>query len=963
MIKQIAALTFFFSLCLHQVTAQEISAPASTPAKERIASFQQRQALLDRSLVNEIPFRSIGPTVFSGRVADIDVSPEDPSHFYVAYASGGLWKTENNGTSFQPLFDREIVMTLGDIAVNWEENIIWAGTGEVNSSRSSYAGVGMYKSTDNGKTWKHKGLEESHHIGRIILHPNDPNTLWVAVLGHLYSPNKERGIYKTTDGGASWQQVLFVNENAGAVDLIIDPQNPDILYAATWERTRRSWNFTESGAGSGIYKSDDGGASWTLLSNKKSGFPTGEGVGRIGLTAVEQDGSTILYAILDNYNRRPAEDKEEEKEGLLTKDQIRNMSSEDFLQRSEKEITAYLKEYQFPEKYDAAKVIEMVRNNEIQPKVLVEYVEDANRLLFDTPVIGAEVYRSDDGGKKWEKQNEDYLDRVYNSYGYYFGQIRVAPQDPDRIYIMGVPVLRSYDAGKTWTSINGDNVHGDHHALWVNPEREGHLLLGNDGGINISYDDGDTWIKCNSPAVGQFYAVEVDMAEPYRVYGGLQDNGVWVGPSDYEYSNRWHNTGDYPYDLLIGGDGMEIEVDTRDNQTVYTGYQFGNYFRIDRSNDKPKYITPKHELGERPLRWNWQSPIHLSIHNQDILYMGSNKLHRSFNRGDSFQTISDDLTKGGKKGDVPYGTLTSIHESPLRFGLLYTGSDDGLVHVTTDGGNSWNRISKGLPENMWVSKVMASAHQENRVYVSLNGYRWDDFRSLVYVSEDYGNTWKQIGKDLPLEPVNVVYEDPTNADLLYVGTDHGLYVSLDRGRSFMLLQSTMPAAPVHDVLVHPRDHELLVGTHGRSLYIGDVSHLQLLKTPRLKEELIVFERKAIPYRSNWGKSYANWMKAEDPEVFLPCYLKEAGEVTIEILADDNILKEWTYSGKKGLNYIPYHLDVQNVTDYEKWLSEASENSVELKQADTGKIYLQPGDYIVRITKGKISTEEQLSIRS
>jgi photosystem II stability/assembly factor-like uncharacterized protein len=962
MMKRILVLALFFSLCLFQTEAQETTIPASTPAKERIATFQQRQALLDRSLVNEIPFRSIGPTVFSGRVTDVEVSPQDPSHFYVAYASGGLWKTENNGTSFSPLFDHETVMTLGDIAVNWKQNIIWAGTGEVNSSRSSYAGVGMYKSTDSGKTWTHKGLEESHHIGRIILHPTAPNTLWVAVLGHLYSPNKERGVYKTTDGGESWQQVLFVNENAGAVDLIMDPQNPDILYAATWERTRRSWNFTESGVGSGIYKSEDGGENWMLLTNKKSGFPIGENVGRIGLTAVEHDGTTVLYAILDNYNRRPAEEKAEKKEGL-TKEEIRNMSSEDFLKRSEKEITDYLKEYQFPEKYDAPKVIEMVRNNEIQPKALVEYVEDANRLLFDTPVIGAEVYRSTDGGKKWEKQNEDYLDRVYNSYGYYFGQIRVAPQDPDRIYIMGVPVLRSYDAGKTWTSINGDNVHVDHHALWANPNREGHLILGNDGGINISYDDGDTWIKCNSPAVGQFYAVEVDMAEPYRVYGGLQDNGVWVGPSNYEYSNRWHNTGDYPYDLLIGGDGMEIEVDTRDNQTIYTGYQFGNYFRIDQSNGKRKYITPKHELGERPFRWNWQSPVHLSIHNQDILYMGSNKLHRSFDRGDSFQTMSDDLTRGGKKGDVPYGTLTTIHESPLRFGLIYTGSDDGMVYVTKDGGHDWKNISKGLPDQLWVSKVMASAHQENRVYVSLNGYRWDDFRSLVYVSEDYGNTWKQIGSDLPFEPVNVVYEDPTNADLLYVGTDHGLYVSLDRGRSFMLLKANMPAAPVHDVLVHPRDKELLVGTHGRSLYIGDVSHLQALDAERLKEDLILFEMEAIPFRSNWGNTYANWVEAEDPEVLIACYMNEAGEVKVEVLADDNILKEWTYSGKKGLNYIPYHLDVENVKDYEDWLSESTEDAVKLEKADTGKIYLKKGDYTIRITKEGKSKMGQFSIKS
>ncbi|MEL6945239.1 MAG: YCF48-related protein, partial [Bacteroidota bacterium] len=425
---------------------------------------------------------------------------------------------------------------------------------------------------------------------------------------------------------------------------ILDEKNPDVLYVATWERTRRSWDFVESGEGSGIYKSTDGGENWTQINTEKSGFPTGKGVGRIGLARTVEDGAEILYAILDNYDRRPKEEEKEEEEGL-TKDDLREMSKADFLKLEKEEVAKFLKDNRFPKKYDAEAVTKMVMKDKIKPLALVEYLEDANSLLFDTPVIGAEVYRSEDGGKTWSRTHEKYLDAVYNSYGYYFGQIRIAPDDADKIYIMGVPVLRSDDAGKNWTSINQENVHSDHHALWVNPDRSGHLILGNDGGINISYDDGETWNKCNTPPVGQFYAVAVDEAKTYNIYGGLQDNGVWMGSSTYKASNAWQGNGQYPYKRIMGGDGMQVAVDTRDNATVYTGFQFGNYFRLNTKTGARKYITPKHELGERPLRWNWQTPVKISVHNQDIIYMGSNKLHRSFDQGESFEEISGDLTQ------------------------------------------------------------------------------------------------------------------------------------------------------------------------------------------------------------------------------------------------------------------------------------------------------------------------------
>ncbi len=956
----------FLLLCACALPALAQSGqPPFTPADERMAGYEKRKQLASDHLLSAIEFRNVGPTVFSGRVVDLDVSPDDPSHFYVAYASGGLWKTVNNGRTFEPLFDNEMVITVGDIAVDWDRNTIWLGSGEVNSSRSSYAGAGMYRSNDGGKTWQHLGLEESHHIGRVILDPNDPNTVLVAVLGHLYSPNPERGVYKTTDGGKTWRQVLFVNDDAGAVDLIRDPGNPRVLYAATWHRERRAWNFVEAGQGSAIYRSNDNGETWQRLTTDGSGFPTGEGVGRIGLDAVRQNGRTILYAALDNYDRRP---KEPEEEDQLTKDRLRSISREDFLKLDKYLITDYLRSNGFPREYSADKVIGMIRKEEIKPQALVEYVEDANSLLFDTPVIGLEVYRSDDGGKSWKKTHDKYLDAVYNSYGYYFGQIRVAPNDPDKLYIMGVPVLRSDDGGKSWKSIDGENVHSDHHALWANPNRPGHLILGNDGGVNISYDDGETWFKCNSPAVGQFYYIAVDMAKPYNIYGGLQDNGVWFGPSNYEYSDRWEGTGRYPYRSILGGDGMQVAVDTRDNETVYTGFQFGNYFRINTHTGDRQRITPRPKLGERPLRWNWQAPIHLSVHNQDILYMGSNKVHRSLNRGEDFTEISGDLTTGGRKGDVAFSTLSAIHESPLRFGLLYAGSDDGLVHISRDGGYSWQRITNGLPRDMWVSRIQASSFDEATVYLSLNGYRWDDFTPYLYLSNDYGQNWRRIGLDLPLEPINVVKEDPQNRDILYVGTDHGVYVSLDRGQSFKALTNGLPAVPVHDLVIHPREHDLIVGTHGRSIYVGSVRELQQLTSEVLTQPLAVFKVDPIRHSSRWGNAFASWAETRTPELRIPLYASTAGQATFTIRGDDDlVLHRFEADCKPGLNYQLYDLsyDENTLNEYQKSLNKnlkKDEKPIRLKKADNGKLYLQPGKYKIIVEKGGEKQETTLEVK-
>jgi photosystem II stability/assembly factor-like uncharacterized protein len=395
----------------------------------------------------------------------------------------------------------------------------------------------------------------------------------------------------------------------------------------------------------------------------------------------------------------------------------------------------------------------------MEPAEAKKIMQDANAALFETEVIGAEVYKSIDGGKTWKKTHSDYIDDFYYSYGYYFGRIAVDLSNSDKLYVSGVPIIKSDDGGKTFVSINRENVHADHHIVWVNPKKAGHLINGNDGGLNISYDDGANWIKCNPHGVSQFYHVNVDYQKPYNIYGGMQDNGVWVGPNNYEYSVEWHQEGRYPYESILGGDGMQTQIDNRNPSIVFTGFQFGNYYRIDRSNESRKYIAPKAKKEEKPLRFNWQTPILLSSHNQDILYLGSHYLHRSFNQGDTWSVISPDLTQGGKDGNVPYGTISTLSESPFQFGLLYTGSDDGLVHVSKDAGASWQKISDSFPKDLWVSRVVASRHQKERVFVTLNGYRSDDFTPYIYVSEDYGQTWKSIAANIPTAAVNVIIED------------------------------------------------------------------------------------------------------------------------------------------------------------------------------------------------------------
>ena len=814
-------------------------------------SVDQRLALEKKSIVNDVKFRSIGPSIMSGRVVDIDANPDDPTEFYVAYATGGLWHTTNNGQSFTPIFDSTDVLFIGDIAVNWSASprIIWVGTGEVNSSRSSYAGIGIYKTIDEGKHWEYLGLPESHHIGKIQLHPTDKNVAWVAALGHLYSPNKDRGVYKTTDGGKTWKHTLYIDDTTGAVDIDINPQNPKELYAAAWSRTRSAWKFHESGAASGIYKSTDAGDTWKKISGEGSGFMKGDKIGRIGI-AVYPKNPSIVYAIVDNNMIKP-DTSHKKADTLYKKKDFKDIGEDAFLQLDQSKLDTFLKKNNFPAKYTAAVVMDMVRNKKVKPSALYDYL-DFDDGFQNAGIYGAEVYRSDDGGTTWKKMNEKGL-TLYSTYGYYFGKIFVSPMNENKLVITGVPVQMSTDGGKTFKNIDKRNVHGDHHVVWIDPKRDSHIIDGNDGGCNITYDDGEHWFFANAPAVGQYYGITVDNEKPYNVYGGLQDNNVWYGPSTYVDNPGWQSSGDYPYKGLVGGDGMQVQVDTRDNATTYAGSQFGFYSRLNRkTRSDRKSVRPYHELGEKPLRFNWQTPILLSKHNQDIFYIGSNRLYRSMAKGDSLVPISGDLTNGKRQGNVPYGTITTIAESPTRFNLLYVGTDDGNVYISKSGGYDWESISQ--PENkektsgkastlthdsrlpthgLWVSRVIASQYKEGRVYVALNGYRSDNFLPYLYVSDDYGATWKKIGHDLPNEPLNVVREDPKNDSILYVGTDGGLYVSFDSGNSFMMWNGGLPkSVPIHDIAIQTRENEIVLGTHGRSLYVTKLDDIQKLQKDR-----------------------------------------------------------------------------------------------------------------------------------
>lgn len=897
-----------------------------------------QSVLSQNSLFQAVKAKNIGPTIMSGRVVDLAVNPKNPTEFYVAYATGGLWYTNNNGTSFTPVMDNAPTVNCGSVTVDWNSGTIFVGTGEVNASRSTYAGIGVLKSSDKGKTWENIGLKDSHHISRIWANPNNLDEIVVAVVGHLYTTNQERGIFKTTDGGKSWKKTLFVADDTGIIDLSVAKNNPKIMFAAAWQKDRKAWHFDGDGEKSGIYKSEDGGSSWTLVTTKESGFPANDGVGRIGLAQFNEN---VIYAVLDNQNKRPK---------AASKNKLTLMLSSpgaDFMEISNKELNRALKESGFREKYRAENIKNWVANNNMEPKEVLAVLSDANKALFETEVIGCEVYKSEDGGKSWKKTNTNYINDMFYTYGYYFANISVDEKNPNRVYIGGVPLLFSEDGGQNFNVISKENVHADHHVTWINPENPNHIINGNDGGVNISYDNGAHWIKCNNEAVSQFYAVNVDYQENYNVYGGMQDNGVWFGPNNYSHSVAWHQEGKYPYQELMGGDGMQTQIDKRNPNVVFTGYQFGNYYRINQKENKFDYITPRSPKGEKPYRFNWQTPILLSSHNQDILYMGSEFLHRSMNQGQTWEKISGDLTHGAKEGNVAYGTLTTISESKFQFGLLYTGSDDGKIHVSKDGGASWQFISGNLPQNLWVSRVVASNHKKERVYATLNGYRNDDFTSYVYVSEDFGSNWKLIANGLN-NTVNVIVEDSENENILYVGTDNGLFISLDKGTNWQDFSNGMPKVAVHDAVIQTKAKELIVGTHGRSIYKIDISKVQECTEELLAKNLHIFKVENRTKSERWGSQNYTWAAANEPKVGIWFYTNTNDFTEIKVLNEKNqVVHTEKIAAKKGLNMFQYDYTLSKVAA-ENWTKK--DKNIKWNEAENGKLYLPVGKYKITITQ-------------
>ncbi len=867
-----------------------------SPLETRQKAVTDKKILRQNSIFSQYPLRNIGACVMGGRVVDLAVNEQNPLNFYVAYASGGIWKTENNGQSFTPIFDNQARMTIGDIAIHPQNpNILWVGTGENNSSRSSYAGFGVYRTTNAGKNWEFLGLENTQHIGRIVLHPKDENIAFVASIGALYSKNQERGVYKTIDGGRNWKKTLFVNDSTGVIDLIMHPTNPNFMWATAWERHRQSNNFKEKGKGSGLYFSENGGETWTLQQN--NGLPSGENMGRMGI-AIAQSNPDLMYLVLDNQeSQSPLTPKGGTNTNSLTSEggisakkyelkDFKEMKEEDFFKIDNVILDSVLKENKFPPIYTAQSVKNDIRNKKYPIKSISEYFKNGNDDLFNTVIAGCEVYASKDMGKSWQKINQHNLDGVFYTYGYYFGQIFISPQNPEIVYIMGVPLLKSTDGGKNFIQVEDKSPHADHHALWINPKNDKNIILGNDGGVYISYDAGENFTYLNNMPVGQYYTVNFDLEKPYNVYGGLQDNGVWVGSSK---SKPQENAN---WKFIMGGDGMMVAPHPQKGKDlVYTGYQFGNYYRLE--NGKETYITPKRQLGKPALRFNWRTPLVMSKHNPDVLYICSQKVHRSMQKGENWEEISEDLTKNQAQKNVPFNTISAFAESPKRFGLLYAGTDDGNVWISKNGGEKWDLITKNLPKNLWVGSIYPSSEDEKVVFLAMTGYRNDDINAYLYKSVDFGQNWQEIKGNLPNESVNVIMQDLKKPEILYIGTDEGLYISLNEGKSWENVAGIMPNVAVYDLAIHPREQELIIATHGRSIYIMPLAYLHQLsekfydKKGSFADDLLsfshIFSPNSLKYNKSWGKKTFGFMPENNPQVELWGFLGEnTSNIVLEI---------------------------------------------------------------------------------
>ncbi len=815
---------------------------------------------LTEPLLKGISYRNLGPFRAGAWISDIAV-PEHPTQahlytFYVAARNGGVWMTTNNGTTFEPIFDAQEVMSIGCLAIApSNSDIVWVGTGEAANARSSYAGDGVYKSTDAGRTWQHMGLPDSHHIARIVIHPRNPDLVYVAAMGHLFTPNAERGVFKSADGGKTWTKVLYINDHVGVVDLVLDRRDPNTLYAATYEKQRLPWRFDPAGPGSGIFKTTDGGKSWHRLAG---GLPTGQ-LGRIGLDLYQKD-PRILYAVVENANQRPPTEAEAQSD----------------------------------------------RRRDLAPQ---------------QRQVGGEVYRSSDAGRTWRKMNRTQ-DRIGGKAAYSFNQLRVDQNDPEHIFVTGESLASSTDGGRTWAGLRWGSprlfasAFGDFRTFWIDPENSDRMMAGSDGGVFVSYDGGRTCDHFLNLKLGEFYAVAIDMETPYNVYGGLQDHESWKGPS----MGRSGFIGIEDWTTVGTGDGMYNQVDLEDGRFVFNTSQFGDHFRLDQKTGVGQRIQPARAAGQPPLRFNWVAPIKISPHNAQILYAGAQVLLRSLDRGSHWQEVSPDLTTNDPQKISPPGaaiqfcTITTISESPVTPGVIWVGTDDGKLQLTRNGGATWTDLTAslaqaGAPEDAWVTRVFASQFKPGTAYVAKSRWRQDDYRPFLYVTTDFGATWKAIAANLPRRSVNVIVEDPVDAALLFVGTDGGVYVSNDAGRRWVAMRGNMPAVPVQDLVVHPREGDLVVGSYGRGAWITDITLLRDVTGDLLAQSVHLFPAKSRPrlapplgnYRL-YGDRYAT--TPNDAEISFTYYLKQPPQDNVTVIISDatgGVVRQFTEPATAGLN--------------------------------------------------------------
>jgi photosystem II stability/assembly factor-like uncharacterized protein len=839
---------------------------------------------LDDSLLKHFTWRSVGPAGAGGRVTDVAVAGRAPQRIYVAFATGGIWKSSSEGTAWEPIFDREDVSSVGDLAIDPSNpDTLWVGTGEVNPRNSVSWGDGVYRTTDGGRTWANLGLKNTHHIGRVLVDPHDSNVVYVAALGHIWGPNKERGVYKTTDGGQTWTSSLFIDDNTGVVDLAMDPRDSRTLYAAAYQVRRDRFAGGDPGSGwgpgSGIYKTTDAGRTWRKLT---SGLPAGE-LGRIGLD-VSASNPSVVYAIVQTPSTVPPESE-----------------------------------------------AGVIRTAPQGPRTMKD----------------GGVFRSDDRGETWTWVN------AIDPRPFYHSQIRVDPTDENHVYVLGSPIAESLDGGRTFHNQNW-NIHVDHHQLWIDPDNPRHMINGNDGGIYVTWDGGTSWDFQNQIASSQFYSVDVDMRQPYYIYGGSQDYCSWGGPSATRKSvgiqvSDWYK--------VQTGDGFQVRVDPTDYTIVYAESQNGGIVRHDLKSGRNTSIKPVAPYDKPEYRFNWETPIVISSHDPKTLYVGGNYVFKSTDRGDAWTAISPELPKARE------GTITVIGESPKDAAVLYAGTDDGYVYVTRDGGRNWSDITAkfpGMPGKRWVSRAVASRYDAGTAYVAFDGHRDDDFGVYLFKTTDYGQTWKSIAGNLPAgAPVRVIREDVRNPRLWFAGTENAAYASLDGGAHWVRLMNGMPTVPVADLIVHPRDGDLIAGTHGRSFFVMDISPLQELTPEVLASDVHLFAVKpavAFDYRVFTTDEFLAQKRfiGENPPpgVTISYLLKSApgGDVKLAVLDGSGaVVRELKATKEAGINRVQWDLRGKPPVQTPRGAGEAG-GAGGFGRAPEGAL-VDPGTFTARLTVG------------